>query len=334
MMITRWTCYAGLLTLAACAGVPADHTIAVTQANVLGVVALQSQRVVDHGNSVYTLQGLSADGEQVGSVQLTIGAIPDIADWAIVPSDVGSEILVTVAGQTWRTVTLETRRFHLEGAALGDKTSTEFLQLGAVTAALDREANIQVEPKASDATAGEAAYLERTESCPQDVLTNAASALECCTTYWTTNSSLQTMHIQPSNAKNPNAIIERDGGFRPCSILVNNDPEVCGGSNCSYGPLGFEVASITSPPAGYPYGNISSLETILDRIAFYSCSGVFTATEQSSTFSTVVGDGAPGAGCCGDQSGICCGSNTGCTGYKQCGMCGGDAPAAVGRWDY
>src|SRR5580693_369695 len=88
----------GLIGLAGCIadGGNRSDVITVTQANNLGVTTLQADRVEQDGNSVYTLRGLSAGGQQVASVRLTLGEIPDLAQIAGGGTNFGSEIVVLI----------------------------------------------------------------------------------------------------------------------------------------------------------------------------------------------------------------------------------------------
>src|SRR5580704_5540366 len=72
-----------------------SHTIAVTEANDLGIVRLQTDRFEDQGNTVFELSAWS-ESQRVGSVRLTIGTIPELPPLA--DDDSASEILVSVAG--------------------------------------------------------------------------------------------------------------------------------------------------------------------------------------------------------------------------------------------
>lgn len=342
-----------LSVLAGCLGSTADRStrIDVTEANALGVVALQTTHITNQVGSVYTLRGYTADQREVADVQLTIGAIPDIKEWSPdSTATVGSELLIDVAGAEARMVTLETRQFDLLSGGVNNDTIMAFLRIGAVTAALASEHMI-VQPAAPAASSGDDESPYYCEGCNHHeaiscesfyLLNNGIVAGQCCedNMAYTLVTNYDTIFVVPLTApRNPGAIVTREhnsnctvglGSGNQCGCKAADGVSSCDGSACVYGPTGFETASVWQPPAGEPYGHIgieTTAPTPPNTVDNEYCTTSFSATTVTNVFSNITGTATAGCGCCTNGTGPCCGS--------ACDACSASEQAAdVSHWDY
>jgi hypothetical protein len=291
----------GLIGLAGCIadGGHRSDVITVTQANSLGVTTLQADRVEQDGNSVYTLRGLSAGGQQVASVRLTLGEIPDLAQIAGGGTNFGSEIVVLIGdNDPVRTVSHETRLLQIRPWT---PALTQFLDIPAVVSALSVQANIAV-MALNPAGTGEEAYTFFYQACPASYLLSSPVADQACFggeyTLGVHNlpvySEEFTLFVRPSD----NMVVTRQRNVtytgtpqitgEPCTNGSGSDTGC--GSACIYGPQGFAKGSFTSFGANPVITDLNSV-----------CNGSSSGTVF---FGNVTGTNPTGQGCPGSSQGF------------------------------
>jgi hypothetical protein len=315
--------------LAAGCGVTDDRNqkTEVTEPNDLGVTALQTTRVLNDGNDVLTIQAFSADDQEVASVRLTIGDIPDLP-----PADDnrGSELVVSIAGgDSIRTISRQINHWTFQPIG----SSARVLGLTAVASVLEREANVVVLTRTPALTA-EAPYLLveafTEQSCPPGDLNGppkAPAGQACLGTESISGLAAFRSIFQVVTAtgviaqRNQNLV----GPGAPCMDYGGGS---CSGTACTFGPNGWETPTMTSPPSGkYPLIQVVNEyeSNFVEYITGDWCDGTFVSSPPTPTFPTVPGTFSTGCGCCGDETGLCCGS--------ACAACSTTKSAGAGAWD-
>jgi hypothetical protein len=272
-----------------CTTVDNSPRIEVTEANTLGVTALQTTRAVDNGNNVFTLRALSADDQQLASLRLTIGTIADLPQ-ILSGNELGSEIVVSVAGNDVRMVTHETKLFQFPMTP--DTAAGQFLALKAVSSVLEREANIFVgtSPAANN---GEDPYVighNEATACGATQLLTTPIADQCC--YTTNSEEAYTMFVAGGGAYS-GYVIQRAQNPKLTGCKESDGVTTCtDAGNCYYGPFGFARASAIND------GSNPIIQAVGGSADPY-CND--TGTEK--TFGNVTGINPTGQGCPGSSSG-------------------------------
>jgi hypothetical protein len=280
-----------------------DARITITQPNDLGVVTLEATHVQDDGNSVFTLQGLSAAGGEIASVQLTIGVIADLSQ--VVPgNNYGSQIVMSFGDRHIRSVTRETRMFRLP--AVADQNIQAFVDLAQVSALLAGE-NIFI------AAAGPATGVENafdTYDCNLGDINTTPVAGQCCeySTDCDSRSCADEVFIGTMFQRySDDAVISRTKNPYGTACTADDGKSSCNGSNCFYGPNGFARTVITA-------GDAATIiyEYIAGPRAYPNCnyanngiSGSYEGNgdQLSVQYPDASGTFGPGQGCPGSSSG-------------------------------
>ena len=285
---------------------PEAKRVDVTEANTLGVVALEIER--DAGN--FELRGLTASGDEVARVEKRVGALAELNG--------GTELLVAAADHQDRFVTPGVQRIDLP--RLSDPGTRAFVELAAVRSALADEGNVFV------ASAGperdESAYY--TYNCPASWLL-AQTSEQCCASdiydYFGNLAGQQTVHVNPTYlSRNANTLVFRTKNIYGGGCKASDGYSACSGSSCYYGPNGFSMPLIQT---GYPYWFTYSYVNYGQTY----CDGGGSSYPVSPSFADVTGYFPAGYGCCIDGSGPCANATA-------CASCGGGGASGRGSWDY
>ena len=300
-----------------------DTSIEVAGSNDLGVATLQIEHSHHQDRDVFLLRGLSADKQVRASVQLTIGAITDLA--AVVPGEgnIGSEIVVSARGDEKRVVSRETQLFHLSVAAFPQAAS--FLALPEVVSALDREAHIVTE---APPAAGEVAERPLWEgNCNTGSLNTTPTAKECCISIYGPAGQDDVIWTSFQRALDGAGILRYQNVcaiYNRCSsnaCKASDGVTSCSGSACYYGPSGFARPSVFTGT-----NNHTNLYTYADGQVV--CFPTYS-TPKSPAFPNMTGTNSTLLGCCINGSGPCGGGS-----FPACTACGGGGAAGRGLWDY
>ena len=265
---------------ASCSSTSDDSRTAITEDNELGVVSLETERYEEDGKDIFVLRAFSADGQERASVRRTRGAFDNLP---VPPEEAtrdGSEIAITFAGFDWKLVVPGHDLVSLPRPT--NATALQFLELGAVSSALHREAQLRI------VTATEAAY--QAQSCSASQLLNTATAEQCCYGnyaygwgHWkyTTFALDEWIRWRRKNTEGGGAGCKAEDGVSSCS-----------GTSCFFGPHGFANRDLADDPAGNYAWIYSSWRS---DIGAYACAAAYSNMPMQREFPDVTGSNNPGS---------------------------------------
>src|SRR5580704_8930122 len=103
----------GCLLWGSCSGQGSAQRIEVSQANDLGIVALEIERSTAPNGDVFELLALDANDSEVASVRLLTGTISDLPNLLSGSGTLGSEIVLALEGVPLRLVTRQTHSLQI-----------------------------------------------------------------------------------------------------------------------------------------------------------------------------------------------------------------------------
>jgi hypothetical protein len=332
-------------------------TIDVREPNTLGVTTLQVTQVDHDGNLELTIEGLAAGARQLASIQLTAGHLSDVAAALPGHGDQAAELRISVAGsEDSRIATRATGRFVVQPPP----GTAPFLDLTEVSATLARF-HVFVMDTAGPTT--EVTYLngppvlhlyfsekpapagDFTMPCPTDDPTCVAPVLKpvagqaCQNTNTSSDApTIVTAIFVPPTSSLAGNVIERFAG-PACTLSISTDSATCpapgtGPSDCYYGPGGFSVPTAYAPPAGEYAFITTASEDFSNKYTVSTgttCTYSFVTSPPTPVFATVTGSSTNGCSCCGNGTGVCCGTAA----CDACSPSQSEAEVAedIGRWD-
>jgi hypothetical protein len=303
--------------------------IELSQANSLGVTALEIQQSGADGETVFELRGLDASDHEVGSVRLHIGTISDIQ--ALLPgtSAFGSELIVTVEDQQMRMVSRQTRLFRVGPYESNLQT---FLGLQEVTNSLQQQHIELNQPAGQEVAYGEGPPLggsscpikPHTEACDTGLLYSTPPADGCCMATGCDADVDESVFIRPSDG----VFIERyslEEGEVFSRCTSETGAKGCKDTGCYFGPLGWsppQVFTVSGTPDVY-------IENIGSPGDGTMCGMGAGGTNAYPNATGIVSRNT--AGCCPNGTGPC-----GWADYPACSTCGttSDPTADVAYWQY
>jgi hypothetical protein len=233
---------------------------------------------------------------------LHIGTIADLPTLPGIPGYFGSEIVLTSGDAQQRSISRETRLIPIHA---NDPSTQAFLELGEVSSLLLEQVNIVV---VDDRPATAEVGFNEDEACPTSLVYNSPVAQQCCYNYQS-----QPSFIYMKSSTKSNDVVIRWSGYssgHPCSTLTKGEYlQNCYGSDCTFGPLGFETAEIVSGTSSDNiYTNAGACDYGTGASGFKNVTGLYSQVAgQSNT-----------VGCCGTSYGPC-----GLPGTPACSTCGG-----------
>ena len=249
--------------------------------NELGVTSIEIKKLDQGDDHIVEVRGLDAGGNEVARVKRRIGMIADFPG-----GELGSEVTLTRGSVEQRIISLELDRLILEPR---DPGMRDFLELAAPQLA---QANIEA---AAKPVGGDHDASYTTTQCSGWQLLSNQSSRECC--WQASPGQAHTVFHNSIKINDAEAIVTRYRNPYGTACKASDGVSSCLGTNCYYGPFGFNTPSIS--PSNGQYANIYSQYLGGD----YSCAAYFQATNPPANFPDIVGSNAPNQGCPGGATG-------------------------------
>ena len=244
----------------------------ISQPNALGATAFERAHSSSDGGEHFELIALDAADREVARVALRTGEVPALQTRLPGADTLGSEIVLTTAGNQQRVISREVS-FHVL-QMIDEPALRELMTLPTVATILADEAHILVQASAPM----ERAYS--TQSCPSSYMLQTPTAAQCC--FYSMYSTSGTMFVTPAGD-----VSNRVGPATPCTAFGGGS---CSGADCYYGPQGFARAQ---------FSNNGQYPSIYSD-AFGGCGA---DNQHSSEFGDVYGDSPNNQGCPGGGTG-------------------------------